>query len=39
MRRKGVKERFTKINNAKKRMEIRGNFGVPFHHILIHVKM
>ena len=27
------------LNNAKKRMEIRGNFGVPFHHILIHVKM
>ena len=27
------------LNYAKKRMEIRGNFGVPFHHILIHVKM
>ena len=37
MRRKAVKERFTKF--VKKRMEIRGNFGVPFHQILIHVNM
>lgn len=27
------------LNYAKKRMEIRGNFGVPFHHVLIRVKM
>ena len=38
-----VKRSFTAflltLNYAKKRMEIRGTFGVPFHHTLIHVKM
>ena len=38
-----VKRSFTAflliLNYAKKGMEIRGTFGVPFHHTLIHVKM
>ena len=38
-----VKRSFTAflltLNYAKKRIEIRGTFGVPFHRTLIHVKM